>query len=95
MPSSDDLGCQVRRALWCKCVGEWRAAYRFRISQRRILPSRRSYLVTFIFPSAALMPMEYCLPLMDTFDFVDDLEGIQSYRNFVLERTGVELTIES
>jgi hypothetical protein len=41
------------------------------------------------------MPMEYCLPLMDTFDFVDDLEGIQSYRNFVLERTGVELTIES
>ena len=54
-----------------------------------------SYLVTFLFPSTALMPMEYCMPLMDTFDFVEDLESVASYRDFVKERTGVELTLVS
>ncbi len=41
------------------------------------------------------MPMEYCLPLMDTFDFVDDLESVENYRDYVFERTGVQLTIVS
>jgi hypothetical protein len=48
-----------------------------------------------IFPSTALMPMEYCMPLMDTFDFVEDLEFVESYRDFVKERTGIELIIIS
>ena len=56
---------------------------------------RNSYFVTLMFPSTALMPMEYCLPLMDTFDFVDDLELVDSYRQYVVERTGVQLTILS
>jgi hypothetical protein len=41
------------------------------------------------------MPMEYCMPLMDTFDFVEDLEGLERYRSFVFERTGVELNVHS
>lgn len=41
------------------------------------------------------MPMEYCMPLMDTFDFVEDLEGVATYRDFIKERTGVSLTIVS
>ena len=41
------------------------------------------------------MPMEYCLPLMDTFDFVEDLEFVESYRDYLMQRTGVELTIMS
>jgi hypothetical protein len=41
------------------------------------------------------MPMEYCLPLMDTFDCVEDLEFVEQYRGYVMERTGVELTILS
>lgn len=52
-----------------------------------------SYFVTSLFPSTALMPMEYCLPLMDTFDCVEDLEFVESYRDYVKERTGVELII--
>lgn len=39
--------------------------------------------------------MEYCMPLMDTNDFVEDLELVERYRNFVMERTGVELIIKS
>ena len=53
------------------------------------------YFETFLFPSTALMPMEYCLPLMDTFDCVEDIEFVESYREFVAERTGIELIILS
>ena len=53
------------------------------------------YFETFLFPSTALMPMEYCLPLMDTFDCVEDIEFVASYREFVAERTGIELIIMS
>ena len=53
------------------------------------------YLTTFLFPSSAMMPLEYCLPLMDVADTVEDLEFVESYREFVQQRTGVELTIES
>ena len=54
-----------------------------------------SYFVTFLFPSTALMPLEYCLPLMDVADTVEDLDFLESYRAYVKERTGVELIIES
>jgi hypothetical protein len=41
------------------------------------------------------MPLEYCLPLMDVFDVVEDLDFLLSYREFVKERTGIALIIES
>lgn len=53
------------------------------------------YFFTFLFPSTALMPLEYCLPIMDVVDVVEDLDFILSYREFVKDRTGVELIIES
>jgi len=53
------------------------------------------YLVTFLFPSTALMPLEYCFPLMDVADTVEDLAFVEVYREFVIKRTGVELIIES
>eukprot|EP00529_Nitzschia_sp_RCC80_P026140 CAMPEP_0113454614 /NCGR_PEP_ID=MMETSP0014_2-20120614/7952_1 /TAXON_ID=2857 /ORGANISM="Nitzschia sp." /LENGTH=339 /DNA_ID=CAMNT_0000346021 /DNA_START=31 /DNA_END=1050 /DNA_ORIENTATION=+ /assembly_acc=CAM_ASM_000159 len=53
-----------------------------------------NYFYTFLFPSAALMPLEYCLPLMDTADVVEDLYFVADYRQFVIDRTGVELMIE-
>lgn len=56
---------------------------------------RSNYFVTLLFPSTALMPMEYCLPLMDVADTVDDLEFVERYREFIVQRTGVELTIET
>jgi hypothetical protein len=39
--------------------------------------------------------MEYCLPLMDVADTVDDLAFVESYREFIKERTGIELIIET
>jgi hypothetical protein len=39
------------------------------------------------------MPMEYCFPLMDVADVVEDLDFVVRYRQFVLERTGVGLVI--
>jgi len=51
--------------------------------------------MTFLFPSTALMPLEYCLPLMDTADVVEDLEFVETFREYLMERTGVELTILS
>lgn len=56
---------------------------------------RTNYLVTLLFPSTALMPMEYCLPLMDVADTVEDLAFVERYREFILERTGVEMIIET
>lgn len=53
------------------------------------------YFITFIFPSAALMPLEYCLPIMDVSDCVENLEFLIKYREYVKRRTGVELIIES
>ena len=53
------------------------------------------YLWTYLFPSSALMPLEYCLPLMDVADTVEDLNFVESYRGWVKERTGVELIIRS
>uniref|UniRef100_A0A7S4HTS6 Uncharacterized protein n=1 Tax=Odontella aurita TaxID=265563 RepID=A0A7S4HTS6_9STRA len=53
------------------------------------------YFMTFLFPSSALMPLEYCLPLMDAADTVEDLEFLVGYREFLQQRTGIELIIES
>mmetsp|Transcript_23395 Transcript_23395/g.32686 ORF Transcript_23395/g.32686 Transcript_23395/m.32686 type:complete len:283 (+) Transcript_23395:89-937(+) len=61
---------------------------------RRATAWTSGYLVTFFFPSLALMPMEYCLPLVDTIDTVEDLEFIEQYREFVIDQTGVELAVE-
>lgn len=54
-----------------------------------------NYFVTLLFPSTALMPMEYCLPLMDVADTVEDLHFIEKYRLFLIKRTGVHLIIET
>jgi hypothetical protein len=54
-----------------------------------------SYFYTFVFPSTALMPMEYCCPLMDTADIVGDAEFVATYREFLHDRTGVDLIIET
>jgi hypothetical protein len=54
-----------------------------------------SYFNTFIFPSTALMPMEYCCPLMDTADVVGDAQFVATYREFLRDRTGVDLIIET
>ncbi|KAL3941668.1 MAG: hypothetical protein SGBAC_004009 [Bacillariaceae sp.] len=52
------------------------------------------YFFTFLFPSTALMPLEYCLPLMDVADVVEDVDFLISYREFVHDRTGVDLIIQ-
>ena len=62
---------------------------------RRATTWSAGYFVTFLFPSSGLMPMEFCLPLMDTFDFVDDIDSVSSYRDYLKERTGVDLIIRS
>ena len=52
-----------------------------------------SYFLSLFFPSSSLLPLEYCLPLMG--DGLEDLETIESFRDFIKERTGVELNIYS
>lgn len=41
------------------------------------------------------MPLEYCLPIMDVADCVQDLDFLINYREYVQNRTGVELIIET
>jgi hypothetical protein len=72
-------------------VGLWAILHH---SSRRATSWGINYFYTFLFPSAALMPLEYCLPLMDTADVVEDLQFVADYRKFVVDRTGVELMIE-
>ena len=62
---------------------------------RRATTWSTAYYSTFLFPSTALMPLEYCLPLMDVADTVEDLAFLETYREFIVQRTGVELIIES
>jgi len=54
-----------------------------------------SYFFTFLFPSAALMPLQYCIPLMDVADTVEDFDFIARYREYIQDITGVELMIVS
>lgn len=49
------------------------------------------YVGSFFFPSAALMPMEYCLALTQQ----DSLEDLDGWRLFIKERTLVDLIIEA
>ena len=51
------------------------------------------YLVSLLLPSAALMPLEYCLPLQDVMDCVEDLDSLADWRQFIQDRTGVSLII--
>lgn len=48
-----------------------------------------------MFPSAAMLPLEYCLPLVDVADSVEDLEWLKTYREHVKSVTGVEMIIVS
>eukprot|EP00656_Telonema_subtile_P017311 TRINITY_DN19268_c0_g1_i1.p1 TRINITY_DN19268_c0_g1~~TRINITY_DN19268_c0_g1_i1.p1 ORF type:complete len:339 (+),score=79.71 TRINITY_DN19268_c0_g1_i1:35-1051(+) len=52
-----------------------------------------SYAVTFMLPSSALMPLEYCLPLQETFDCIEDLDGLEEWIEFIKKRTGVAIVI--
>jgi len=63
-------------------------------STKKVTTWHPGYLYSFLFPSSALLPLEYCLPLMDG-DTCEDLDFIESWREFVLDRTGVSLTIMS
>eukprot|EP00980_Cylindrotheca_fusiformis_P000096 scaffold19_cov114-Cylindrotheca_fusiformis.AAC.43 len=73
-------------------VGLWSIMHH---TARRATTWSAGYFITFLFPSTALMPLEYCLPLMDVADTVEDLDFLVEYRGFVKERTGVELIIQS
>lgn len=64
-------------------------------SCRRSTTWSGGYMFTLLFPSAALMPLEYCLPIMDVADCVQDLDFLINYREYVQNRTGVELIIET
>jgi len=51
------------------------------------------YVTTLLMPSAALLPLEYCLPLMGDLDIVGDDEGMADWHEFVKEQTGISLLI--
>lgn len=51
------------------------------------------YFCTLLMPSAALMPLEYCLLLADAGN-VEDLESLTEWREFIRGETGIELIIE-
>ena len=55
----------------------------------------QSYFSTLFSPSTALMPLEYCLPLMDTSDFISDIECLEDFREFIYKRVGIHLIIEA
>jgi len=49
------------------------------------------YIVTILSPSTALMPLEYCMPLLD--GTADSLDWTESYLEFVSKRTNVNINI--
>ena len=51
------------------------------------------YVTTLLMPSAALLPLEYCLPLMGDLDIVGDDEGMADWHAFVKAQTGINLLI--
>ena len=53
------------------------------------------YLATFLMPSAALLPLEWCLPLMGDLDVVADGESLQEWHAFVSEQTGITLQLDA
>ena len=52
------------------------------------------YIATLLMPSAALLPLEWCLPLMGDLDVVADSESLQEWHAFVAEQTGITLRLE-
>ena len=61
---------------------------------RRATAWGAGYLTTLLMPSAALMPLEYCLNLADP-ERVEDLDALAQWRAFIKEECGVELTIRA
>ena len=51
------------------------------------------YFCTLLMPSAALMPLEYCLLLTDD-GKVEDLDSLSEWREYIQAETGIELIIE-
>ena len=52
------------------------------------------YFHTLFSPSATLLPLEYCLNLIDQEMIGDDgLEDLEKWRKFIKDETGVELDI--
>jgi len=49
-----------------------------------------NYLLSFLLPSAALGPLEFCLPMRDH----DSLERLAEWRRFVDEQSGVKLVVK-
>lgn len=41
------------------------------------------------------MPLEYCLPLADVENTVDDLDFVASYREYIKDETGVALFLQA
>ena len=52
------------------------------------------YMVTLFMPSAALMPLEYCLTLADA-EKVESIEALDEWRAYIADAVGIELTIEA
>ena len=48
-----------------------------------------------LMPPAALLPLEWCLPLMGDLDVVADGESLQEWYAFVSEQTGITLQLEA
>merc|ERR1719382_1949482 len=59
---------------------------------RRATAWGSGYAASLILPSAALMPLEWCLPLRDTADGVGSFEDVCKWHAFIKERCGVDLT---
>ena len=53
---------------------------------------RGSYLSTLLSPSAALLPLEWCIPLTDP-ELCADFESLDQWRQFISSRCGVDLDI--
>ena len=54
-----------------------------------------SYPASLLLPSVTLMPLEFCLPLGDVMDCVEDVESLGEWRDFIAARTGVRLILRS
>ena len=61
---------------------------------RRATAWGAGYATTLLTPSAALMPLEYCLNLADP-ERIEDLDALARWRAFIAEECGVELTIRA
>lgn len=51
------------------------------------------YFHTLLTPSTALLPLEYCLNLIDQ-EMIGDVDDLAAWRDFIKRESGVELTIE-